>query len=48
VPASGACGNRIWVIGSAEVRLSCFTCITGESVPSEEHEIADALDVEHG
>ena len=40
-----ACGNPIWVIGSAEVGLSCFTCITGEAVPSDDYEIADALDL---
>ena len=40
-----ACGNPIWVIGSAEAGLSCFTCITGEAVPSDDYEIADALDV---
>lgn len=37
------CGNPIWVIGSAEVGLSCFTCITGEGYPSEDFEIADAI-----
>lgn len=40
-----ACGNSIWVIGSAEAGLSCFTCITGEAVPSDDYEIAEALDV---
>lgn len=39
------CGNPIWVIGSAEVGLSCFTCITGEAVPSEDYEIDEALAV---
>lgn len=33
------CGERIWIIGSAEVGLSCFTCITGEAVPDEDYEI---------
>jgi hypothetical protein len=37
------CGNPIWVIGSAEVGLSCFTCITGEAVPDADYEIVDAL-----
>lgn len=35
------CGGPIWVIGSAEVGLSCFTCITGEATPSEDYELAD-------
>lgn len=43
-----ACGNPIWVIGSAVVGLSCFTCITGEAVPSEDYEIADALEAQGG
>lgn len=43
-----ACGNSIWVIGSAEVGLSCFTCITGEAVPSEDYEIVDALETGDG
>lgn len=38
------CGNPIWVIGSAEVGLSCFNCITGEAVPTDDYEIAEALD----
>ncbi len=33
------CGQPIWIIGSAEVGLSCFTCITGESEPVEDYEI---------
>jgi hypothetical protein len=33
------CGNRIWIIGSAEVGLSCFTCITGEPIPDNDYEI---------
>jgi hypothetical protein len=32
------------VIGSAEAGLKCFTCITGESDPSEDYEIAEACD----
>ncbi|MGH8628578.1 MAG: hypothetical protein ACREYC_26035 [Gammaproteobacteria bacterium] len=28
------CGNPIWVIGSAVAGYTCFTCITGEAVPS--------------
>lgn len=33
------CGEPIWIIGSAEVGLSCFTCITGEADPSGDYEI---------
>jgi hypothetical protein len=42
------CGERIWVIGSAEVGLSCFTCITGEAEPDDDYEIAEAIYVEDG
>ena len=35
------CGNPIWVIGSAEAGLRCFTCITGESVPDHDYELED-------
>ena len=38
-----ACGNDIWVIGSASVGNACFTCITGESMPSDDYEIAAAV-----
>lgn len=38
------CGAPIWVIGSGEAGLSCFTCITGESDPSGDYEIAEACD----
>ena len=38
-----ACGNDIWVIGSAFVGNSCFTCITGESIPIDDYEIDSAL-----
>jgi len=38
------CGAPIWVIGSAEAGMSCFTCITGESDPSDDYEIAEAGD----
>ena len=34
-----ACGNPIWIIGSAEAGLSCFTCITGEPHPDNDYEI---------
>lgn len=38
-----SCGNDIWVIGSASVGNSCFTCITGESSPTDDYEIEDAI-----
>jgi len=38
-----ACGNDIWVIGSAFVGNSCFTCITGESCPTDDYEIDAAI-----
>ncbi|MCX6233550.1 MAG: hypothetical protein NT175_02350 [Bacteroidetes bacterium] len=38
-----SCGNDIWVIGSASVGNSCFTCITGESYPIDAYEIDSAL-----
>jgi len=33
------CGQPIWIIGSAEVGLACFSCITGESEPDRDYEI---------
>jgi hypothetical protein len=38
-----SCGNDIWVIGSAAVGNSCFTCITGESLPIDDYEIDSAI-----
>lgn len=38
-----SCGNDIWVIGSASVGNSCFTCITGESQPDSDYEINSAI-----
>lgn len=38
-----SCGNDIWVIGSASVGNSCFTCITGESYPTDDYEIESAI-----
>ena len=35
--AKCACGGRVWVLGSAEVGLSCFTCITGEGIVELAH-----------
>ena len=37
------CGNPIWVIGAAESRPQCFTCITGEALPDEDFEIDEHL-----
>ncbi len=34
------CGAPIWVIGSAQSGLACFTCITGEALPDNDYEIA--------
>ena len=34
-----SCGAEIWIVGSAEAGLSCFTCITGEAHPSDDYEI---------
>jgi hypothetical protein len=41
-----ACGAPIWVLGSAETGNACFTCITGESDPSQDYELAGACDKE--
>ena len=38
-----SCGNDIWVIGSATVGNSCFTCITGEGYPKDDYEIESAV-----
>jgi len=38
-----SCGNDIWVIGSAAVGNSCFTCITGEGYPTGDYEIDSAV-----
>ena len=35
-----ACGAPIWIIGSSAAGLGCFTCITGESQPDNDFEIA--------
>jgi hypothetical protein len=37
------CGNDIWVIGSASVGNSCYTCITGDSFPIDDYEIDLAI-----
>ncbi|HBA84320.1 MAG TPA: hypothetical protein DCZ95_09530 [Verrucomicrobia bacterium] len=38
-----ACGNPIWVIGSALAGNACFTCITGEAHPDCDFEIDEAM-----
>ena len=38
-----SCGNDIWVIGSAISGNACFTCITGESFPTDEYEIDSGI-----
>ena len=37
--ATCECGEPIWAIGSAEVGLMCFTCITGVAVPDNDYEV---------
>jgi hypothetical protein len=37
------CGNPIWAIGSAAAHYACFSCITGEAVPSSDYEIDVAI-----
>ena len=37
------CGAPIWVVGSASAGYGCFTCITGEAVPTEDYEIDEVL-----
>ena len=39
-----ACGASIWVIGSADAGLMCFTCITGSADCSDDYEIAEACE----
>lgn len=33
------CGAQIWIIGSAQTRLGCFRCITGQTAPYHDYEI---------
>ena len=33
------CGAPIWIIGSAEAGLACFTCITLQAAPDRDYEI---------
>ena len=42
------CGDEIWVIGSASVGNSCFTCITGESHPEDDYEIDSVMKMRNG
>jgi hypothetical protein len=34
-----SCGEPIWVVGSAQAGLGCFTCITGDVVPDSDYEV---------
>jgi hypothetical protein len=38
------CGAPIWIIGSAQTGLACFTCITLEAAPDNDYEIAIETD----
>lgn len=33
------CGASIWIVGSAQAGLACFTCITGELAPDDDYEV---------
>jgi hypothetical protein len=33
------CGSPIWIIGSAQAGLGCFTCITRQPNPAHDYEI---------
>lgn len=33
------CGAPIWIIGSAQAGLGCYTCITGRTSPDHDYEI---------
>jgi hypothetical protein len=39
-----SCGEPLWVIGSAAAEYGCFRCITMESAPDDDYEIAEACD----
>lgn len=39
-----ACGNPIWVAGSAVAGYACFSCITGSAQPDGDPEIAEVCD----
>ncbi len=38
-----SCGNALWVVGSATVGNSCYTCITGNRYPNDDYEIETAI-----
>ena len=42
-----SCGNDIWVIGSVYAGNSCYTCITGDSFPTDDFEIDSAIIYRH-
>ena len=42
-----ACGAPIWVIGSAEAGMGCFTCLTGEAIPDGDYEIDEVIGSPH-
>jgi hypothetical protein len=33
------CGAPVWIIGSTEAGLACFTCITQQAAPDRDYEI---------
>lgn len=33
------CGEPIWIIGSSQAGLACFTCITGHMASDQDYEI---------
>lgn len=33
------CGSPLWVIGSASLGMGCYSCLTGEELPTENFEI---------
>lgn len=41
------CGNPIWAVGAAVAGYMCFSCITGEAVPSGDFEIDEVLSRSH-
>ena len=38
-----ACGNELWVVGSAKAGNGCFSCISGKKHPAGEYEIEAAV-----
>jgi len=38
-----ACGNDLWVVGSAQSGNGCFSCITGKAHPAGDYEIESAI-----